>query len=77
MTAPEGKKESTVTFACSPELKSRLVSVAKYLSHERNNNITYTQLAHKFVRDGLDRELSRLMLQRHDLDAFVKQISIF
>ena len=75
MTAPEGKKECTVTFACSPELKSRLTSIARYLSYEKGNDISFTQLAHKYVRDGIQREFNRLCGQRHDLDSFLKDLS--
>ena len=70
---PEGKKDARISFACPPEFEVRLRKLAQLISRSRpGNEITYTQLAYKFVREGMEKELGRFMLLKNGIESLFK-----
>lgn len=72
MEQPEGKKSARVTFACSTDFETRLKKLAKVLSTSRpGDEISPSCLAHKLIKEGMDREIGRLLLMKNDIDNFL------
>jgi len=71
----KGKKDTIISFRCSTEFFNRLSHLAKCISENSPNadQISISELAHKFVKQGMDSEIKDLLFLKNNIDAFLKQ----